>query len=78
MQPIILVWQAHVSQKSITSFQTNQHQLVLEFVGQTITRKWQTYLDVVSWFITSQARVDLGYRHELSSMTRSAPKRRLF
>jgi hypothetical protein len=63
--------------KKYTSFKQTNINLMLEFVGQTINENGKSYLDavpVVQFIFNSQARVDLGYRHELlSSMTRSAP-----
>ncbi|MFD2907554.1 hypothetical protein ACFSX9_02285 [Flavobacterium ardleyense] len=63
--------------KTYTSFKQTNINLMLEFVGQTINENGRSYLDVapvIQFIFNSQARLDLGYRHELmSSMTRSAP-----
>lgn len=56
--------------------QTNVNFMV-EFLGQTLGNKDGSYLDVapsVQFIFNSQARIDVGYRHQLmSSMYRTAP-----
>ena len=63
--------------KKYTSFKQTNINLMVEFAGQTINENGRSYLDVVpviQFIFHSQARLDLGYRHELmSSMTRAAP-----
>lgn len=63
--------------KKYTSFKQTNINLMVEFAGQTINENGRSYFDVVpviQFIFNSQARLDLGYRHELvSSMKRVAP-----
>ena len=63
--------------KKYTSLKQTNINVMLEFIGQTISENGKSYLDVVpvvQFIFNSQARLDLAYRKELiSSMTRSAP-----
>ncbi|MBC7874099.1 MAG: hypothetical protein H7Y01_08895 [Ferruginibacter sp.] len=51
--------------------------LMLEFLGQRLSRNGRSYLDIapsVQFIINSQARIDIGYRQELySTLQRTAP-----
>ena len=63
--------------KVYTDYKQTNVNLMLELLGQTLGTNGKSYLDVapsLQFIINSQARIDIGYRHQLySSMYRTAP-----
>lgn len=63
--------------KEYTDYNQTNLNLMVELLGQTLGNHDGSYLDIapsVQLIIKSQARVDIGYRHQLmSSMYRTAP-----
>lgn len=63
--------------KVYTSYKQVNLNLMLEFLGQRLNENKKSYLDMapsVQLIINSQARIDIGYRHQLyTTMLRTAP-----
>ena len=63
--------------KVYTSYKQINVNLMLELLGQRLNENKKSYLDIgpsVQLIINSQARIDIGYRHQIySTMERTAP-----
>lgn len=63
--------------KKYTNFKQTNINIMLEFLGQTLNKNGNSYLDIapsIQFIINSQARIDLAYKQELyNSMLRTAP-----
>jgi hypothetical protein len=63
--------------KEYTNYKQANVNLMLEMLGQTLGGNGKSYLDVapaLQFIFNSQARIDVGYRHQLySSMYRTGP-----
>jgi hypothetical protein len=63
--------------KEYTNYKQTNVNLMLEILGQTLSGKGTSYLDIapaLQFIFNSQARIDIGYRQQLyTSMYRTAP-----
>jgi hypothetical protein len=64
--------------REYTSFKQTNMNIMVEMLGQTLPKNGRSFLDVapaVQFIFNSQARLDVGYRFQLSnSMERTAPE----